>query len=211
MSLSISSGFNSSQIASNLFSKIDSKQQGYIDKSELQQAFTEISGSSDSSSTDALFSKLDGDGDGKITQNELSIGLDALAESLLSQLQQSQMSGMGLMPPPPGAGDDEGLSKDQLSSIANDASTDDSAKAKLTSLVQNFDAADSNQDGKVSAQEAMAFDQSQTGETGSTGASATDGSIEVQAQLMAQLMQLIQSYGGSDSNDTHGSTVSVTA
>lgn len=203
MSLSIAGSFDSSQLASNLFTKIDSNSQGYIDKSELQQAFSDISGTSDSASSDELFSTLDSNGDGQITESEFSSGLDTLTQALFGQLQQAQF-GMGAMPPPPDMGDDQGLTEEQLSSIASSSSADSGAQDKLSALLQNFDTADSNQDGKVSAQEAMAFDQSQNSGSGTTA--GTD-----QSQLMAQLLQLLRSYGGDGSDTSNNGTVSASA
>jgi len=220
MSMSISGSSMASMtktISHDLFSKLDTKKQGYIDKSELQQAFSSISGSSDTSSTDQLFAKLDGNSDGKITESELSTGMQSLGEALQSQLRQSQASGGGMpMGPPPGmdAGGSDGMTKDQITSIANDSSTDSTAKAKLTALAKNFDAADTNQDGKVSAKEAMAFDQSQSAKsTDSASGSNSSSAVDEQMKLMAQLMQLIQAYGGdaSGSSSSTSSTVSATA
>lgn len=201
MSLSIAGSFDSSQLASNLFAKIDSNSQGYIDKTELQQVFSDISGTSDSASSDEPFSKLDSDGDGQITESEFSSGLDTLTQALFGQLQQAQF---GAMPPPPDMGDDQGLTQEQLSSIAGSSSADSGAQDKLSALLQNFDTADSNQDGKVSAQEAMAFDQSQNSGSGTTA--GTD-----QSQLMAQLLQLLRSYGGDGSDTSSSGTVSASA
>lgn len=204
MSLSIAGGFDSSQLASHLFAKIDSNSQGYIDKTELQQAFSDISGTSDSTSSDELFSKLDSDGNGQITESEFSSGLDTLTQALFGQLQQAQF---GAMPPPP---DDEGLTQEQLSSIAGNSSVESGAQDKLSALLQNFDTADTNQDGKVSAQEAMAFDQSQN--SGSEAIADTDGSAMAdQSQLMAQLLQLLRSYGGDGSDASNSGTVSASA
>ncbi|MFA7318902.1 MAG: EF-hand domain-containing protein, partial [Sulfuricella sp.] len=69
-----------SQMASKMFSKLDSKNQGYIEKSDLQSAFDQISGSGNSASVDEVFKKLDGDGDGKITEQEMSDSLTKMAE-----------------------------------------------------------------------------------------------------------------------------------
>ena len=116
------------KMAEKLFSKLDTKGQGYIDQSTLETAFSQVSGadsasgssSTDTSGADALFKKLDADGDGKVTESELS---DTIS-SLMSQMEYmgKGMSGasgqdgsgghgghggpggpaaMGGMPPPP--------------------------------------------------------------------------------------------------------------
>lgn len=159
-------GSNVSSMMSQLFARLDTKKQGYIDKSELQSAFAQVSSTDGASgdstaSADALFTKLDANGDNQISQDELSTGIQNLASQLESQFHQMRMQGQGQgMSPPP---DDRngGLTKSQLSSMAKQIGSQDSQMAsKLTDLVNNFDKADSNGDGKVSRQEAMAYDQS---------------------------------------------------
>jgi len=92
------------KMAENLFSKLDSKNQGYVSQSDLETAFSQVSGSDSSSSTtstssnseaDALFKSLDGDGDGKLTETELSDGLKNLMSQLDSQMQYMGKSGFG--------------------------------------------------------------------------------------------------------------------
>lgn len=225
MSMSIGGcGINTSQLASNLFSKLDTKNQGYIDKSELASALSGASDSSDSSSTssDALFTQLDTNGDGKITQSELSDGLQTLADTLMSQLRHSQMQQMGDMPPPPDDGSDEGFTKDQLTSMASDLSSTDSKRAEFMSkLAANFDAADTDGNGKISRKEAMSFDQanrsdSTTAASSSSSTSATDSSAStddktLSAQVMLQLLQLLQSYGAANEATTSATALSVSA
>lgn len=223
-------GLNTSQLAANLFTKLDTKNQGYVDKDELQSAFDALSTSGDSSSTnvDAVFTQLDSDGDGKITQSELSDSIQTLADSLMSQLHQSRMQGMGDMPPPPPPpddGSDEGFTQDELTSMASDLSSTDSKRANLMStLAANFEAADTDGNGKISREEAMNFDQSQNA-TSSTSSSAAASQIDsatstaststdedLNLKIMLQIMQLLQSYGASDTASKTGSgTLSVAA
>jgi Ca2+-binding EF-hand superfamily protein len=63
-------------MAETLFSKLNTVGQGYIQKSDLQNAFDQISLSSNSTSSsasvDELFSQLDSSSDGKVTKSELS-------------------------------------------------------------------------------------------------------------------------------------------
>lgn len=68
-----------SKMVDKLFSQLDTKSQGYLEKSDLQSAFAQISaasgsGSSSSSgssaSVDDVFKQLDGDGDGKVTKED---------------------------------------------------------------------------------------------------------------------------------------------
>lgn len=214
-----------SQMASKLFSKLDTKNQGYLEKSDLQSAFSQISstGGSDTStaSVDDVFSQLDSNSDGKVTKDEFSSTLKKLADELDSQFNSMRMggaggmgsaSGMGGMPPPPPpsggeGGDDAGFTKDELTSQLKEIGSSDSQRSSLISkVVSNFDQADSDGDGKVSLKEAMAYDQStRTSATSSasgdaTGAAAADSasgtSTNNDAQVMMKIMQLMQAYGG---------------
>lgn len=167
-----------SKMASDLFSKLDTKGQGYLEKSDLESALSSVSSGSGSSSAtaDQVFSALDSNGDGKVTQDEMSSSLQKLSEQLNSQFDQSRMSGaMGGGRGPDGDGDqdggqgkDQGFTKDQLTSIAS--STKGSNLSQLmTNLANNFSAADSNGDGKITRDEAMSYQQSANGASGAGG------------------------------------------
>lgn len=194
------SGINqTSQMASLLFSRLDTKNQGYIEKSDLASAFSNIaSQKSDSTSSDDVFAALDGDSDGKVTESELSTVLAKLQEQLDSQFNQSRMRGMGGMPPPPPPGDDAGFTKAELTEQLQSADSSDSARSSLLNkVVENFEAADSNSDGKVSFQEAMAYDQANSSDTGSESASSTQSTADSdEAKVMMKIMQLMHAYGG---------------
>ena len=79
----------SSTVTDTLFSKLDTKQKGYIDAADLQQT-----GGAQVSEADnaALMAELDGDSDGKVTKSELSVAVDKLGEQLSAQLDQSRVS-----------------------------------------------------------------------------------------------------------------------
>lgn len=194
------SGINqTSQMASLLFSRLDTKNQGYIEKSDLASAFSNIaSQKSDSTSSDDVFAALDGDSDGKVTESELSTVLAKLQEQLDSQFNQSRMRGMGGMPPPPPPGDDAGFTKPELTEQLQSTDSSDSARSSLLNkVVENFEAADSNSDGKVSFQEAMAYDQANSSDTGSESASSTQSTADSdEAKVMMKIMQLMHAYGG---------------
>ena len=199
------------KMAENLFAKIDTGGQGYIEKSDLQSAFDKISSSSDKSpSVDELFTKLDTNSDGKVTKSEFTDTLKKVAEELDNQFMSSRMSGgMGGMPPggmggmPPG-GQAGGLSKDQLSSTADAiGSSNSSASSLIKDLVSNFDKADTNGDGKVSFQEAMNYQQ-KNAVSGSSPSSASDSSSassnDLDTRLTMQIMKLMQAYSMGDEN-----------
>lgn len=196
-----------SQMASKLFSKLDTKNQGYIEKSDLQSAYDQLSTSGNSSSTtsvDDVFSQLDTDGDGKVTKQEMTDSLQKIADQLDSQFNNMRTSSGGMPPPPPPQGSDSaGFTKDELQSQLDEIGSSDSKRASLISnIVSNFDKADTDGDGKVSMQEAMAFDQasqsssSASSSTSSSSATSSSGSANSEANIMMKIMQLMHAYGG---------------
>jgi Ca2+-binding EF-hand superfamily protein len=213
---------NTSKMAQDLFSQIDTSGKGYIEKSDLESAFQQLSSSSSSSGTstaDQIFSSLDSNGDGKITQEEMSTGLQKLSDALDSQFQSMRMSeamggmgGMGGMPPPPPE-NDTGFTKDELQTQLDQiGSTDSKRSSLLSNIIANFDKADTNGDGKVSFKEAMAYDQSSnSSSTTSSGSSASStstssSSTASEAKLMLTIMQLMHAY---QTNVTSSMTSSV--
>ena len=111
----ISSNTNGlSNWADSIFSRLDTKNQGYIEKSDLQSALsaTDDSNSTQSSDIDDAFSALDGDGDGKVTKSELTDAMTKLSDQLNAQFDAGRMNGGGGArpdgpppgPPPDGAG-----------------------------------------------------------------------------------------------------------
>jgi Ca2+-binding EF-hand superfamily protein len=189
---------DSNKLAEELFAQIDTGGKGYIEQSDLEAAFEQVGAAGGSSSADDLFSSLDSDGDGKVTQDEMRSGLQSLMDSLDSQFESMRMSeAMGGMPPPPPPGDDTGFTKEELQSQLDEIGGTDSKRASLLSgIIENFDEADADGDGKVSFQEAMAYDQSATSSStaaASTGESSSESASE--AQLMLQIMKLAQAYG----------------
>jgi len=212
---------NTSKMAQDLFSQIDASGKGYIEKSDLESAFQQLSSSSSSSNTstaDQVFSSLDINGDGKVTQDEMSAGIKKLSDALDSQFQSMRMSeAMGGMSPPPPPENDTGFSKDELQSQLDQiGSTDSKRSSLLSNIVQNFDAADTNGDGKVSFKEAIAYDQSSgSASTTSTSTASTENTTSAsgttsEAQLMLKILQLMQAYG-SYADNTQTSSVTTSA
>lgn len=210
-----------SQMASKLFSRLDSKGQGFIEQSDLQSAFSQVFGNASSSeandASSQLFSALDGDSNGKVTESEFSTGMQKLAEALDSQAFSSRMGGAGGMPPPPppgGGQDDAGFTKDELQSQLEEIGSTDSKRSSLiSSVVENFDKADANGDGKVSATEAMAYEQSTQSSTSgnSTSTGSASSSSQTDAMLAHRLMELMRAYGGDSATSAASSVLSVSA
>jgi Ca2+-binding EF-hand superfamily protein len=228
------------KMAENLFSQLDTSGQGYIQKADLQSAFDKVSSSGTSSSSsstnvDDLFTSLDTNSDGKVTKQEFADSLKKLQDSLDQQFQDGRMqmamqaggtggmNGMGGMPPPPPpqGGNDKGFTKDELSSQLNELGSSDSKQSSLiSSIIQNFDKADTDSDGKVSFREAMAYQQS-TNTSGSsqdassatsqstTTSSASSGNNS-EAKVMMQIMKLMHAYMTGNSSAS-SSTLSVSA
>lgn len=157
-----------------------------------------------SSATDSaseLFSAWDGDGDGSITGQEFGAALDTLLARLNEQAGSASrgahgMGGPGGMPPPPPEGEDGGFTLDELTAQLEEIGDSDPARASLlSSVIENFETADSDGDGKASFAEAMALQESLAGTSGAGGTSGT------QAQgadlALARILQLAQAYGTS--------------
>ncbi|GBG12664.1 uncharacterized protein NMK_0195 [Novimethylophilus kurashikiensis] len=221
--------------ASSLFSKLDTSNHGYLTKSDMESAFSNISGSSGTSSTssttnaDNLFSALDSNGDSQVSKDELTTALESLASQLDNQFNSMRMGQGGdhMPPPPPGGGNgnmsgippaspanDSGFTKDQLTSQLSEIGSSDSQRSSfISNVVNNFDQADTDGDGKVTFQEAQALNQSlnASASTSSASSSSSDSSSNSsntsQDQVLSQIMQLLQAYGvgGSDhSNQQNG-------
>lgn len=226
---------DAAEMAENLFSKLDTSSQGYLEKADLQAAFDKISTTSDSSSgtsatssADSLFAQLDTDSDGKVTKTEFSDTLKKLSEQLDEQFMSMRMqgamseSGMGGMAPPPPPGDDAGFTQEELSSQLEEIGDTDTQRSSLiSSVIENFAAADTDSDGKVSFREAMAFEESSSASTTAastdstaataTAASSTDASA-LDAKVMLQIMRLMDAYGlAGESRGTTNNALSVTA
>ncbi|TAL46800.1 MAG: EF-hand domain-containing protein [Methylovulum sp.] len=290
---------DASKMAEDLFSKLDTSGKGYIEKSDLASALSNISGSSSSSSSaaDEMFTKLDSNGNGKVTQEEVSATLEKIASQLdgpfpRMRLQEGQNSqgGQGEMPPPPppqegnqnpqstsstdsssssqssdpadtngdgtvsvkealayaekqlssandsssttnpdaqlmqmlggmppppknGIPDDQGFTKDQLTSMSKELSSTDSQRSQVMShIASNFDAADTNGDGKVSGSEARAFEESKSSSSSdsNSNSSSTVASNTSDAQFMKQMMDLLHAYSGFDQS-TESNRISTSA
>ncbi|MCQ4145213.1 hypothetical protein [Vogesella sp. AC12] len=203
---------DSEQMASEIFSKLDTDNQGYLEASDF------------GSDNEDVFAALDTDSDGKVSKSELSTRLKQLAEELDSQFNAMRSQGMGGMmmaggmqgmpPPPAGGEDDAGLEQEQLSAMAADASEagDSVAAARFAALAENFDSADSNQDGKVSFAESVAYEEAQRS---SSGTSSEDSGVasadsEQDGRIMMRLMAMLRAYS-SDDDSNSGSSVQLTA
>lgn len=223
------------EMVETLFANIDTENKGYIEAADLQAAFDQLStdGDSDTASVDEIFATLDSDGDGKLTSTEMSESMQTLSDTL------GFLQGMGAMggpggpggmppPPPPAAEEDTGFTEEELTSQLSELqesgtlSDADTARAELlTSVLSQFDTADTNSDGRVDFKEAMAIEQSgqesdaTASTTGSTATSdttaATAGSDDTKALVMRTIMQLMQTYGAPQEAQNASSLLSLSA
>lgn len=209
---------SSSQLSSKLFSALDTKSQGYLEKSDFVSAFSKLSSTSSSStSVDDVFSALDSDSDGKVTKDEFASTLAKLQEQFASsRMHGGGPQGSGAPPPPPA--DDAGFTKDELSSQLEEVSSSGETQRSdlLNKIVNNFEAADTNSDGKVSFSEAMAYDQStqnSTASDASSGTSSASSANTTDAGVMMKIMQLMHAYGNGDEDKSNSlaSLLSVSA
>lgn len=171
-SSSMMSGKNemATKFAEALLTSMDSDSSGSIDSVEFSDAALALSGSSDSSSIADAFSALDEDQNGALSLNELSSAM----ESTMSQ--EGTMAAGGRPPPPPrppqessSDSEESSYTEEELSALSDTTATTNSVLSSLyETLSNNFDAADSNADGTVSTQEAMAY-QEATKETSAGG------------------------------------------
>lgn len=206
-----------SEVAEQIFSKLDTDQQGYLEADDFASAISQLSRSGQSGNTassDEVFSSLDSDSDGKVTQDELTSGIKSLQEQLDSQFNamrmQGGMQGMGgggMPPPPPGGrggqGKDQGLDQSQLGDMATAAAESGNTQAAslFSQLADNFDEADADGDGKVSFSESVAYQRQQeqagssdssTSNTSST--SSASGSQDMQGRIAQRLMEMMRAY-----------------
>ncbi|MQY52680.1 EF-hand domain-containing protein [Rhodocyclus gracilis] len=228
---------SASDVASSVFSQLDTKGQGYLDLSDFESAFASLDSSASSSTSSStsvkdVFAQIDSDGDGKVTKDELTSKLKSLAETLDNQFNQSRLGGLASndapppKPPEDGNGDDAGLTKDQLTSMASDAASSDTNLASLLNTVaSNFDAADTNGDGKVSFKESQAYAAKAQAEAASSGSSSTSGtsstassttnSTDQEAAITRRILELVRAYSvgtnNSASTNSASSAFSVTA
>lgn len=208
----------SSQISSAIFSKLGANNQGYIDKSQLATALGSSDSSTDASSTDATFTALDTDSDGKITKSEMTKGIESLLSKLEGSSSTQAKEGMpppppGGMPPPPPPNDDDststdtGLTKEQMTEMAS-STNDKKLSSLLSDVANNFDAADTDKNGKVTRDEAMAYEESKKS-SGSTSDASSTKSANSQDVALKKIAELVAAYGLSDTDNN--SSISYSA
>lgn len=189
----------------NLFGQLDSQNKGYLEQNDFSSLLSGLQNEQAQNKSEELFSSLDSDGDGQLTSTEFSDNF--------SNLLYSAQGTMGHRPLPP---QDSGKSKDELTALLEDVEQQDEKAAEgLQSLLDNFDTADADGDGKVTMQEAKSFRESQQTESSSLASkvsSSSDNSESISKLLNRTLQQLMDTYGGlSKTNCPPGSAVNISA
>tara|TARA_R110001606_G_scaffold399222_2_gene582464 strand:- start:127619 stop:128446 length:828 start_codon:yes stop_codon:yes gene_type:complete len=129
------------------------------------------------------FDSADSDGNGSLSGDEA-----------ITYLESQGVERKGPPPGPPPTGDTSGLSQDELTSMSTSDSIDTVTQSILSQLADNFDAADTNEDGKVSMAESAAYlNKDESSNQGATNTMADDNN----RQLMNTLTELLKAYGSS--------------
>lgn len=194
--------------AGNLFGKLDSQNKGYLEQSDFSSVLSGLQNDETSTKSEELFSSLDSDKDGQLTSSEFSDNFSNLLYSA-----QGTMGAMGARPAPP---EDNGKSKEELTALLEELEQEDEKSTEgLQSLLDNFDTADADGDGKVTMQEAKSFRESQQTESSSLASkvsSSSDQSESISKLLSRTMQQLMDTYGGlTKTNSQSGSAVNISA
>jgi hypothetical protein len=219
----VASVSNSSSSISNwadsIYSKLDTRNQGYIEKTDLQDALAKVSGNGNGGQpvdVDSTFSALDGDSDGKITKSELTDAMTKLSDQLNAQFDASRAGRGG----PHGAhgphggghaggdGDgDGGSSSSSSTDAASGTSGTSSASTASTASTDYIAAADTDGDGTVSDAEQSAYEK----KAASSQATHQKDPMRELAHALHLLKAYAENSGGSDASATDASAGSTTS
>ncbi|WP_331774828.1 EF-hand domain-containing protein [Sulfurospirillum sp. 1612] len=187
-----SSSSLSTKFANDLLSSMDSDSSGGIDVAEFSDAALALSDASDTSSIETAFSSLDTNQDGNINVDELASSIEGIMN------QQAGATGGMPPPPPPPSSSSGGKSEedDALSAIGTTSSSD--------SETTIYDAADTNNDGTVSLEEALAYQQSMQESSVSNNAKPQNGDF-----MQSLLGHVISQYATEDVTTTSALNLSA--
>jgi len=205
------------EVAAKVFEQLDVAGKGYFDSDDLTAA---LESGGDSTSAQSLFGTMDADSDGKVTEKELATLLQKVTdqfEDSFAAARVGQAIGSRPPPPPPGGGGDKGMTAEELGAVAEDAEASGSAQAsELAALVESFDEADTDGDGKVSFQEAMAFRKSSESASSADGASsagrtAVPDEAGRDERMLARVLDMLSKYDANSASAATSSGLSVLA
>ena len=174
LAASVSGGASSRQAerpdAEQAIKALDSGDKGYLSADDLQAAVVKISAEGarradaagrSAPSAQEMIAQLDGDGDGKVTQQEFKAAEPKAPPSGGAQGAKPA----GGQPPAGAAGAGGG--------------------SKTASSTETYEAADTNEDGKVSAQEQRAYDAKLAAEKAAAQAASSGRNVEADAAVKA--------------------------
>ena len=161
MVASISSA-NAARVSAQLFAKLDTRNKGYVDQADLEQAAP--AGKSDSAAAAQLIKQIDGDGNGQVSKSELSEAVQKVGAELDAQFDQSRLQFAGApaeggarpAAPPAGGGGAGGGGGGGGLRAAGGADAASESGSSGTEIKYNA-SADTDSDGTVSADEEAAF------------------------------------------------------
>jgi Ca2+-binding EF-hand superfamily protein len=195
--------------ADSIYAKLDTKNQGYIEKTDLQDALSKAGATSNgngsggqSVNVDDTFSALDGDSDGKVTKSELTEAMSKLSDHLNAQFDASRVGGGG-----------GGGSKDATSGTSGASGTDSTSADYIA-------AADTDGNGTVSDAEQAAYEkkvasgQADSGNSSSSGAAQQATHQKDPMRELAHALHLLKAYAensGSDAPTGDAGTSSTTS
>ncbi len=172
--------------AGQVFSQLDKSNKGYLEQADFAKALGSLN-NSDSGDSDELFSQLDADQDGKLTSSEFA---DSVGEQLYNALGMMPKGRPPMGPPPQ---EDDGKTVAELSAMVSELEDGDSKMAQgLQNIIDQFAEADTDGDGKVTMQEAMAM---QKAEQNAQSPSSQGTEQSSPQKLQHTLMQLMKTYG----------------
>jgi Ca2+-binding EF-hand superfamily protein len=196
------------EAAADLFSALDSQNKGYLEQSDFSSLLTGLQNQAATEKSADLFGALDSDANGQLTSAEFSSNFSDLLYSA-----QGTMGAIGSKLAPP---QDSGKSKDELTALLEKLSQKDNSSTEgLQSVIENFDTADADGDGKVTMQEARGFSESQQSGASSlmNKTNTSQHNSEGMAKLLGRTMQqLMNTYGGqSYTTSPSGTAVNIIA
>lgn len=162
-----------------------------LTQADFSSALSQVNGSSTATKqSEALFVTLDADSNGELTETEFSKGF---ADMIYNRQGSLQGRNKNMPPPPPRI--DAGKSADQLSEMLQQVDADSQQSSNLTALLDNFAAADTDGDGKLTFQESGSWLKQQ--EENNTSTNQRD----ISQALQRNIMQLTQSYSAVSQNN----------
>ncbi|NEX20561.1 hypothetical protein G3480_09595 [Thiorhodococcus mannitoliphagus] len=195
-----------------VFSYLDTEGKGYLDTADFAAAFESLGlRSGDGSLADAgaeeVVSVLDLDGDGRVTTDDMTQGLQTLTDSLgVLRGRESPVGpeAVGAMTPPPTPeqvlGFTEEALKSQFEALTSGAEADpeDEGTQLLASILDDFETADADGDGRVSGEEAMAFARSLESAPAAISEAASESTTE--AEESAATAAVLKSFEAADAD-----------